>query len=79
MAYYIEEVEKYASTKRSNLKDSDFVDLDKCTFPIMTSQDVKDAVSSWNRYAGNLSFDQFKAKLTTIAKRKGFTTALFDA
>lgn len=79
MKYFIYEADRFGGKKRSDLKDSDFVDPDKRAFPIMSSQDVKDAVSSWGRYKGSLSFDQFKAKLTAIAKRKGYTTALPDS
>lgn len=56
---------------RDELKDSDFVFSDTRTFPIVAPGDVSDAVSSWGRYKGERSFEDFKKKLTALAKRKG--------
>jgi hypothetical protein len=42
----------------------------------MSAQDVKDAVSSWGRYKGSMTFDEFKAKLTRRAKKIGAEGAL---
>ena len=64
--------ESYGGTPRKELKDSDFVFSDERVFPIMTAQDVRDAVSSWGRYRGGKSFDEFKRRLTALARRKGF-------
>lgn len=61
---------------RAKLKDSDFVFSDTRSFPIVTAGDVKDAVSSWGRYKGKHSFDEFKSRLTALAKRKGFESSL---
>jgi hypothetical protein len=56
-----EAAERYAGKKRSDLKDSDFLDPKRRSFPVMSAQDVKDAVSSWGRYKGSMTFDEFKA------------------
>jgi hypothetical protein len=63
--------ERYGGKKRSALKDSDFLDPKRRSFPVVSCQDVKDAVSSWGRYKGSMTFDQFKAKLTRRAKKLG--------
>ncbi len=68
--------ESYGGTARDELKDSDFVFSDERAFPIKTAQDVEDAVSSWGRYKGKHSFDDFKKELTSLAKRKGFESSL---
>lgn len=70
--------ERYGGVERSKLSDSDFVFPDERAFPVMTVQDCKDAVSSWGRYQGAHSFDDFKRRLTALAKRKGFESALPD-
>lgn len=56
---------------RDELKDSDFVFPDERKFPIVTPDDVPDAVSSWGRYKGSKSFDEFKSRLTALCRRKG--------
>jgi len=68
--------QRYAGKKRSDLKDSDFIDPKRRSFPVMSAQDVKDAVSSWGRYKGSMSFDQFKDKLIKRAKKIGAESAL---
>ena len=68
--------ERFGGKKRSALKDSDFIDSKRRSFPVMSAQDVKDAVSSWGRYKGSMSFDEFKAKLTRRAKKIGAESAL---
>lgn len=45
-------------------------------FPIVNAGDVEDAVNSWGRYKGPRSFDSFKKRLTSIARRKGFEDKL---
>ena len=71
-----EAAERFGGKKRSALKDSDFLDPKRRSFPVMSAQDVKDAVSSWGRYKGSMSFDEFKAKLTRRAKKIGAESAL---
>jgi hypothetical protein len=68
--------ERYGGKKRSELKDSDFLDPKRRSFPVMSAQDVKDAVSSWGRYKGSMTFDEFKAKLIKRAKKIGAEDAL---
>ena len=68
--------ERFGGKKRSALKDSDFLDSKRRSFPVMSAQDVKDAVSSWGRYKGSMTFDEFKAKLTRRAKKIGAESAL---
>lgn len=63
--------ERYGGKKRSELKDSDFMDPKRRSFPVMSCQDVKDAVSAWGRYTGSMTFEEFKAKLTRRAKSLG--------
>lgn len=70
------EMEKYGGKERDDLKSSDFVFGDERTFPVMTSQDVKDAVSSWGRYKGKHSFEEFKRRLKALARRKGLEGSL---
>ena len=68
--------ERFGGKKRSALKDSDFLDPKRRSFPVMSAQDVKDAVSSWGRYKGSMTFDEFKAKLIRRAKKIGAGNAL---
>ena len=68
--------ERFGGKKRSALKDSDFLDPKRRSFPVMSAQDVKDAVSSWGRYKGSMTFDDFKAKLIRRAKKIGAEGAL---
>ena len=68
-------------TDRDKLKASDFVFPETRDFPVVTPGDVSDAVSSWGRYKGKRSFDDFKRLLTRLARRKGaeFATELPEA
>jgi hypothetical protein len=61
-------------TDRSKIPTKDFVfpeDAPDGGFPIAKPGDVSDAVSSWGRYKGPKTFEQFKERLTSIANRKG--------
>ena len=62
---------RFGGTKRADLPDNAFLDRERRSFPIKTCQDVKDAVSSWGRYKGGMSFDEFKRKLKNRASRMG--------
>lgn len=75
----LQKAEEYGGVAREDLKDKDFVFPDERKFPIKTSQDVKDAVSSWGRYKGSKSFDEFKRRLKAIARRKKFDSAIPDS
>lgn len=67
---------KFGGKKRSELKDSDFLDPKRRSFPVMSCKDVEDAVSSWGMYKGSMSFDEFKSKLTSRAKELNCEDAL---
>jgi len=66
---------------RDKLEDSDFVFPDERKFPVVKPGDVADAVSSWGRYKGEKTFEQFRSRLKALCARKGgpFEKALPDA
>lgn len=68
----------YKGQKRSDLKDSDFLFPETRSFPIVTPQDIPDAISNFGRMKGPMSYDAFLKKLYNMAKRKGpeFVAAL---
>ena len=43
---------------------------------MLSARDVKNAVSSWGRYEGSMTFEQFKSKLIRRAKKIGAESAL---
>ena len=71
----------YKGQKRSELKDSDFLFPETRSFPIVSPQDVPDAISNFGRMKGQMSYDAFLKKLYNMAKRKGpeFVAALPEA
>jgi hypothetical protein len=56
---------------RDQLDAGDFVFGDERVFPVVEPGDVSDAVSSWGRYKGSHSFDEFKSRLVALCKRRG--------
>jgi len=68
----------YKGKKRNELKDSDFLFPEDRSFPIVTPQDVKDAISNFGRMKGNMSYEAFLKKLYNKCKSKGpeFVAAL---
>lgn len=66
--------------ERQDMPASDFVIPETRNFPVVTPDDVAAAVSSWGRYQGDVTFDEFKRRLIALAKRKGdaFVSALPD-
>lgn len=68
----------YKGTKRSELKDSDFLFPETRSFPIVTPQDVKDAISNFGRMKSTMSYEAFLRKLYNKCKSKGpeFVSAL---
>jgi hypothetical protein len=62
---------KYGGKKRSQLKDSDFLFPETRSFPIVSPQDVRDAISNFGRMKGQMSYEQFLKKLYQKAKSKG--------
>jgi len=61
----------YKGQKRSELKDSDFLFPETRSFPIVTPQDIPDAISNFGRMKGQMSYDSFLKKLYNFAKKKG--------
>jgi len=68
-----EEAQKVEMTaeQRDALPDADFAVPQTRNFPVATPSDISDAVSSWGRYRGDVSFEVFKRNLIAIARRKG--------
>lgn len=71
----------YSGKKRSELKDSDFLFPQDRSFPIVSPQDVKDAISNFGRMKSSMSYEEFLKKLYNFAKKKGqaFVDALPQA
>ena len=71
----------YQGKKRSELKDSDFLFPETRSFPIVTPQDIPDAISNFGRMKGQMTYEAFLRKLYNMAKRKGpaFVAALPEA
>jgi hypothetical protein len=71
----------YQGQKRSELKDSDFLFPESRSFPIVTPQDIPDAISNFGRMKGQMSYEEFLRKLYNMAKKKGpaFVAALPEA
>lgn len=67
--------------ERERMPASDFVIPESRNFPIITPDDIPAGVSSWGRYRGPVSFEEFKQRLITLARRKGpeFVAALPQA
>lgn len=63
---------------RKKLDSEDFVDPKGRRFPIASCGDIGDAVSSYGRANPKIPFEQFKSRLTAIAKRKGCEGSLPD-
>lgn len=71
----ITETEAYQKTykdkKRNELKDSDFLFPEDRSFPIVSPQDVRDAINNFGRMKKNMTYDAFIKKLYNKAKSKG--------
>lgn len=61
----------FGGIPREKLSNHDFVFSDERKFPIVTTRDVMDAISSWGRYKGKKSFNEFKERLMSIVSSKG--------
>lgn len=61
----------YKGKKRSELKDSDFLFPKERSFPIVSPQDIPDAISNFGRYGGKMTYEAFVHKLYQFAKKKG--------
>jgi hypothetical protein len=75
-SHYLEGAERFAGKKRSKLKDSDFLDPKRRSFPVVSCKNVKAAVSTWGMYKGSMSFDEFKSKLKRRATKLGCAGSL---
>lgn len=70
----------YQGKKRSDLKDSDFLFPETRSFPIVTPQDVPDAINNYGRMKDQMSYDAFLKKLYNKIKNKpSFVAALPEA
>lgn len=57
--------------QREDMPAGDFVIPETTNFPIVTPGDIPAAVSSWGRYEGDVTFEEFKRRLIALAQRKG--------
>jgi len=71
--------ERFGGKKRSELKDSAFLDPERRSFPVVDCKNVKAAVSTWGMYKGPMSFDTFKTKLKARASKLGCEESLPDS
>ena len=73
--------QKFGGKKRSELKDSDFLFPETKSFPIVSPQDIRDAISNFGRMKSTISYDSFIKKLYNFAKKKGqpFIDAIPDS
>jgi len=71
--------ERFGGEKRSELKDSAFLDPERRSFPVVDCKNVKAAVSTWGMYKGPMSFDTFKSKLKARASKLGCEESLPDS
>jgi hypothetical protein len=71
----------YKGKTKSQLKDSDFLFPEDRSFPIVSPQDVRDAISNFGRMKKAISYDTFIKKLYKKAKSKGpeFVAAIPDS
>lgn len=60
-----------STAERDALPDEDFAIPSSRNFPITSPTAISDAVSSWGRYRGDVSFETFKQNIIRIALRKG--------
>lgn len=63
--------------EREQMADADFVIPESRNFPVITPDDIPAAVSSWGRYRGPVTFEEFKSRLIALAESKG--TEFVDA
>ena len=57
--------------EREAMPAGDFVLPETRNFPVVTPDDIPAAVSSWGRYRGPVTFEEFKRQLIALAIRKG--------
>jgi len=66
----------YKGQKRSTLKDSDFLFPEDRSFPLTTTQDVRDAINNFGRMKKAMSYETFIKKLWNKAKSKGLEAGI---
>lgn len=66
----------YKGTKRSELKDSDFLFPEDRSFPLTTNKDVRDAINNFGRMKKAMSYESFIKKLWQKAKSKGLESGV---
>jgi hypothetical protein len=66
----------YKNKKRSELKDSDFLFPEDRSFPLTTTQDVRDAINNFGRMKKVMSYESFIKKLWQKAKSKGLESGV---
>ena len=76
---HIEGAERYNGKKRSELEDSDFLDPEGRSFPVVNCKNVKAAVSTWYLYKGKMSHKTFKERLKRKAKALNCESSLPDS
>jgi len=62
---------KFGGKKRSDLKDDDFLYPATRSFPIVTEQNVRDAIDDYGRSGSTDTYEEFIHKLWRKAKSKG--------
>lgn len=74
----VEAQKKFGGVKRSDLKDSDFLFPADKSFPLKTTQDVRDSISNFghSRYSKTMTYDAFIHKLWNKAKSKGLENGI---
>ncbi len=63
----------FPQSKRKKMPGSEFIDPERKAFPVLNCSDLHNAISSWGRYTGKLSFSQFKARIKRKAHELGCT------
>jgi hypothetical protein len=66
----------YKGKTRSELKDSDFLFPEDRSFPLTTTQDVRDAINNFGRMKKAMSYETFIKKLWNKAKSKGLQAGI---
>jgi hypothetical protein len=61
----------YKGKTRTQLKDSDFLFPEDRSFPIVSPEDIRNAISNFGRMKKAISYDTFIKKLYKKAKSKG--------
>ncbi len=71
-----EAAKKFGGVKRSKLQNSDFLYPETRSFPIMTTNDVQNAIHDFGRSKSADTYDTFIHKLWNKAKSKGLQSGV---